>query len=97
MRPQADSEKSMEAVQDVNIGNLLIVLSLMKLRNRPVSAFYRVPRPGLEPGTSASSAQRSPRLSYLGTSRANADIVYLTFASDAHNMVNHRKRFRLLA
>ena len=40
-----------------------------------------MPRPGLEPGTSASSAQRSPRLSYLGTTRANADIVYVTFAS----------------
>ena len=30
-----------------------------------------MPRPGLEPGTSASSAQRSPRLSYLGTQGAN--------------------------
>ena len=25
-----------------------------------------VPRPGLEPGTTASSGQRSPKLSYLG-------------------------------
>jgi hypothetical protein len=38
-----------------------------------------VPRAGLEPATTRSSAGRSPRLSYLGVSKTKDAIVLLSF------------------
>lgn len=60
-----------------------ICFSFLERRHKITSYHIRMPRPGLEPGTSASSAQRSPRLSYLGTQGANCP----------HRISIHRKNF----